>query len=557
MKFTPLLTAASALVLLASCNRAVSGLPIPKDATFVADIHTSSLLSKLSWDDIKKSDWFQELYQKSTDTLAKQLADHPEMSGVDFRSDFAFFMKKQPNGAYTVFEGKLSNASAFETFVKKVSHADSVEKNGDIRFVLASGQHLISWNQSEFIVVMDAPALTANSPMSGLPGSEGLTRSFPMDSLKAFSKGLFELSSSASLNSDDRFMSIVKEPGDLHLWLNADEYTNGIGGGAMSLLKINSLLQGNAAGYTVNFEDGRITAKAKSFLGKDMQALVAKFDVKPLPASLFNRIPSKDVVGVMAANYPPQAIKEFLAASGMDGLANSFLAKLNTSLDELIKPLGGQMMVAVTDFTINKTMHAFPGSTDSFPSTSPSVKYLFALSINDKQSFDRVLGIAKARFGDSTLQSSLNLRTTNDWFTLSNSAPFEDGFLSGTSGTNPVAEKLAGHPFGMYVNIQRIMTGMEPMMTDSLSKGSLETSKKMWQDIVATGGEYKDGVGQAEFVVNLVDHSTNSLKQLHQYAGNLYTIQKKREAMIEQHMPSDSVALPSMPPAEPLPSPSH
>jgi hypothetical protein len=98
---------------------------------------------------------------------------------------------------------------------------------------------------------------------------------------------------------------------------------------------------------------------------------------------------------------------------------------------------------------------------------------------------------------------------------------------------------------------------MESMMSDSLSKSSLEASKKLWQDIVATGGEYREGVGQAEFVVNLVDHSTNSLKQLHQYAGNLYTIQKKREAMIEQHMPSDSVALPSMPPAQPLPSPSH
>jgi hypothetical protein len=43
-------------------------------------VNSSSLASKLSWEDIKSSAWFKELYQNANDAYAQHLLDHPDSS---------------------------------------------------------------------------------------------------------------------------------------------------------------------------------------------------------------------------------------------------------------------------------------------------------------------------------------------------------------------------------------------------------------------------------------------------------------------------------------------
>jgi hypothetical protein len=45
-----------------------------------------------------------------------------------------------------------------------------------------------------------------------------------------------------------------------------------------------------------------------------------------------------------------------------------------------------------------------------------------------------------------------------------------------------------------------------------------------------TGGEIKDGAMTAEFVVNLIDKKTNSLKQINQYIEQLAALKKAKQA---------------------------
>src|SRR5688500_12757622 len=80
----------------ASCGRGdKSGLAIPKDAAVVIHINSGGFSKKLSWNEIKQTNWFREIYAEADDSLAKKMMDDPAASGIDIEKDLAFFVKKQ------------------------------------------------------------------------------------------------------------------------------------------------------------------------------------------------------------------------------------------------------------------------------------------------------------------------------------------------------------------------------------------------------------------------------------------------------------------------------
>lgn len=53
--------------------------------------------------------------------------------------------------------------------------------------------------------------------------------------------------------------------------------------------------------------------------------------------------------------------------------------------------------------------------------------------------------------------------------------------------------------------------------SDSASQQTLETSLKLWQDVIITGGKVKNNAVSYDVELNLLDKSTNSLTQLNSY----------------------------------------
>src|SRR3954464_2531428 len=113
MKRLPILIAVFiAAVFFVSCNSGSTGLPIPKTAAILVHIDAKSLSSKLSWNEIKASEWFKEAYKKSVeekDSLQQRIMDDPANSGLDIKSDFAFFMAPSGRNTLVVFEGNIKN----------------------------------------------------------------------------------------------------------------------------------------------------------------------------------------------------------------------------------------------------------------------------------------------------------------------------------------------------------------------------------------------------------------------------------------------------------------
>jgi hypothetical protein len=458
------------------------------------------------------------MYKNNHDSITQKLLDNPGASGIDIKSSLAFFMKKQDNGNYFAFEGNLKDASAFELLVKKINHNVETRTDGDIKFINPDSTSVITWSGSKFIYLSNVPGFN----MLSYPGwNSGASPSFTSDSLRLFSKELFSLKSGNSIESDEHFSSLIKESGDVHFWMDIGQYYSSIAGNMMSMLKASSLIDGNVLTFTLNFDDGKISMKFKQYYGKEIAAIFDKYDFQSVDESMVNRIASNNVFGVAVSNYPPGLWKDVLKAGGLDGMANAGLGKINYSLDELLKAIKGPMVFAVTDFIIKKVANPMDSS---FKTSEHDVKILFAAAVNDKPSFEKLLN--NLHIQDSSMLSKVNYKINNDWFAVSNSLPLVDGFLAGSNNNLPFAGKISGQSFGMYVDIQKILKTIQPTLTDSSSHAAMNASLKMWQDVIVTAGAYKNGASSGDMVINLVDKSTNSLKQFNEYAKALYNAHK-------------------------------
>ncbi|HYC28973.1 MAG TPA: DUF4836 family protein, partial [Chitinophagaceae bacterium] len=511
MKRTPLLFLLAFVLVLASCKNGNKGdLFIPKDAAVVFHISTSSLSSKLSWEEIKKTTWFQDAYnQKSTDSFARKLMDNPDASGIDVKSDFVFFMKKRGRGGFNVFEGSIKDAAAFEALVKQMTKKDKVEKDGDWSVMTTDDNSVTMWNASKFAVINDMPLGNMN-PMGG---NQEQTR-FGADSLKLFVKQVMTLEGDESLYDDDRFASVMKDGGDMHFWMNSSAMYSDMAG-MMSMMKIGNLLKDNVSAGTISFEDGKIAARMKQFFGKEMQKAMEDWKFKNIDASVLNRIPSQNVIGVMAMNMDPQGLKEFFKTIGVDGFINMFLSEQNLTIDEVMNATKGDFVVAVSDLQMKDTTMTFATDSGEKPFTyqtrKPDMDIVFATSVNQKSSFDKLLNTFKKESPELPFTYQLN----NEWFVAGNKPATINSFIAGGNTKHEFTEKISGHPFGFYLDIQRLLK--TNFTEDAAGKTMLQESAAVWKDVVAVGNEFKDGVMTSEIVVNMVDSKTNSLKQLNQF----------------------------------------
>jgi len=232
---------------------------------------------------------------------------------------------------------------------------------------------------------------------------------------------------------------------------------------------------------------------------------------------------------------------------------NMFFAQQEFTMDDLFTATKGEFVMALADLSVKNVTDTIPnyGEENSAPktfnTTKPDFHFLFATSVNNKASFDKLLNVMNQKA--PTLPFTYKI--TKDWFAASNYPESVDAFMAGGSIKQPFANKISGHPFGLYIDIQKILKSN--LTKDTAGTAYINESANMWQDVLATGGEYKNGSMTSEFVVNLVDKKTNSLKQINQYAERMNALKKRNMASMMTDMDnmddSDNGKVMTAPPA--------
>ena len=148
-------------LLIVSCKETnKTGAMIPNDAGMVLHLNANSFNSKLSWDEVKQTNWFKEMYEDAPDSLAQQLLDDPGNSGMDIKGDFVFFLKNYGNSGYMVFQGSVKDGARFEAFNKKISKDAATTRDGEFNNIKLTGGSVVTWNKERFVYLIDAPQMS-------------------------------------------------------------------------------------------------------------------------------------------------------------------------------------------------------------------------------------------------------------------------------------------------------------------------------------------------------------------------------------------------------------
>ncbi len=531
----------TAAILFSSCSKSnKQGRYIPITAGVVFHIDGKSLNEKLSWEEVKQNELFKKMNEDSTlPAFAKAVLNDPENSGIDIKADIEIFMVKDSAGGYSAMEGVVKDEAKFKAFISN-ARKDAKESTKDGYTYLVNEKACIGYNKERFIAAINLPQL---NPMKQAAMSMPTDSAFGgMDEVKydrdmnGVTAQLFALKEDQSLAKDDKFSELMKTKGDIHFWYNAQYFNYSGNMGAMAaMVNMDKITQGAISTGTLNFDNGKINVDLKSYGGKELTDLFKKYSGSSIDKAMIKNIPSKDLAGVFAFNFKPEGVKEFLKLMNMDGLANMGLAQMGFNLDDFVKANKGDILFAATD------LHK-----DTLKGTTAT--YIFSASIGDKASFSKLIDAGKKMGGRMMGQDGeqYGYNTNDKYFAISNNKAAAETYLAATANNSySFLDNISGGPFGGYINFQYILNATMPAAgSDSLEIAMHTASLKMWDNLMISGGDYKDGGITQHWEINLMDKTTNSLKQLNTYAGVMGAIHEKQQAKMEAAWRSEDVINP-------------
>lgn len=526
LKFSLLPAVASAIIILvAGCSKKsnTQGRYIPSNAAIVVHVNAASVSAKLPWEEVKQNELFTTMYADSSfGNVIKSALDNPENTGIDIKKDVVFFMIKDSTGGYLAFEGFIKDAGKFKTYnTAALKNSIASEKNG-VQF-LVSNRTAVSWDKTKFIVVSDAPEIIRLNDMEKILNKDSMPVQ-PVKSVRdvaATALSLYTLSEGNSLAKNERFSELVNTKGDVHFWANAQAlYEGNAGISQLSMVNLKKLYEGSFTLGTVLFDNGKIDVDVKSYAGKEMTGLWKNYSGSKINNDMVERVPSKEVAVLLALNFKPKGLKEFVKLMGLEGLINLGAAFLGFTVDDFVKANNGDILLTVSD--IGK---------DSAGKTNANV--LFSASIGDKPSFDKLVNAGKqmGKEGMGAAASSLYFNSNDTYFAIGNKKESVDQY-TGKAGSSKFNfyDKISSSPIGGYVNLQYIFNAIRPQAgKDSLGLIALDASAKMWDNIIMSGGQFTKGGITQHIEINLADKTTGSLKQLNKYTGVMANVLQQRK----------------------------
>ena len=517
-----------AMLLFASCSKKSNkeGRYIPATAGVVMHIDGELLNSKLSWDEIKQNYIFKKMIaDTSVSSFAKSILENPENSGVNIKSDIIVFVVKDSLGGYSAVEGAIKDEAKFKAMlVNAIKNGKETTKDGFTFF--GDEKSSVAYNKEKFVVSYNTPQIAMMDKLQtySIDDTSNVSETNATRDMATTTANILNLKEDASLANNEKFSGLMAEKGDAHFWFNAQYFVSTAAlSGISAMANLTKLYDGAITTGTVNFENGKINFDVKSYGGKEITELYKKYNGSDFDKSMVKNIPSQNLAGLFAFNFKPEGIKEFLKLLNMDGLANLGAGQVGFNLDEFVKANKGDILFAVTD--IKK---------DSIAGEAAS--FIFAASINDKPSFNKIIDAGKKYGGGlvvgSTEAAKYSYNVNDKYFVFTNNKTTTDTYLAGTANSSfSFLDKITGGPFGGYVNFQYILNSLKPKAdADSLDIAAYDASVKIWDNLLISGGNFKDGGITQHWEVNMLDKNTNSLKQLNSYLGRMTEIQEKKTA---------------------------
>ena len=541
-RFLKLIFTGMAAAVLASCSKTnTQGKMIPKDAAVVIELDGKSLTDKLPWSEIKQNALFMEMNADTTlPPTLKSLLNNPDNAGIDTKADLLFFVVKDSVGGYIGFEGNVKDEKTFKTFNEEVTKNGTPSEKDGVNFI-SKYPVCVGYTKEKFVYIFDAPQLAQMDELNRRMKMDSITlKKVSGRDIGAVCKAIFALQESNSLAKDEKFSRLLKETGDIRFWINGEQLSkSAASAGVLAMVNLDKFYKGYVNTGTLNFGNGKMLMKAKTYASEDIVNLFKKYSGGKIDEEMIKHMPGKDVMAIMAFNFKPEAIRDLVKMTGLDGLINMGVQKLGFTMDDFIKANKGDIVLGLSDLVLktDTTTYNFkdqPRNMSMRP--KPDFNFIFSASIGDKNAFNKIVEagrkIGSTQFSDSS-KMPIAYNLNSNYFVMSNTKQNADQYLAKASTNFDFISNISGEPFGGYINIQSLLKAFGSMATkDSSAKIAYDASLKMWDNVLWKGGNYSDGGIQQTVEINLVDKTTNSLKQLNAYTSKfseLYKMQRKKQ----------------------------
>jgi hypothetical protein len=284
---------------------------------------------------------------------------------------------------------------------------------------------------------------------------------------------------------------------------------------------------------TVSFDDGKMTGRSKLYAGKDLSNIL-KSSSGNFNTNMVKRNVSPNPAVTFAMHFDPESLLGIIRLTGLDGVINMFLGQQGLSLEDIGKATKGDIFFSLSDIRVKKdsvwrdTINNLPRDNVNL-NIVPNATFLFSVVINDKDAFNKIVNLSKTMGKDMTDKITFS-KNDDKFFTLSNSQDAVNKYYSGAQSTPAFLDRINGHPLGGFIDLQTILKSLQPVATaDSTGKILFDKNAAMWNNVFITGGEYKDGGLVFNYEVNLIDKTTNSLKQLNALVDQMARITKEQK----------------------------
>lgn len=532
------------LLILASCSKSnKQGRYIPENAAMVMHVNGESISAKLPWDEIKGNAVFQHAYADTNmPQFLKPVLDNPDNSGIDIKKDLLVFFVKDSVGSYIGITGSVKDVAKFKSFNLESSKGGSASEKDGISYI-SKDPACVGWDKDKFIYVINTPQFDRATKYGNTDESE---QQMSRDN-HATCAALFALKEGSSLAKDEKFSTLMGKKGDIHFWMNTEQFYGGMEGmAALSMIKLDKLYQGSYTTATATFENGKIDVEYKGYVGKAMKDVVKKYSGGKLDEAMLKRIPAQNVAAAFAFHFKPEGIRELLKALELEPIVNMGLAFAGFSMDDFIKANKGDIMMALTEFKMIQDSISFPGldgKTSTIKHERMEPQFIFAAAVGDKDAFGKIIKAVQKTAPDEG-SNKMAYNTSNGFFALSNNKEMVEKYIAGNSNNNfEFISKVSGNPFGGFANIRMILQSMEKQATvDSNDIAIYQASLQFWDNVYITGGDYSDGGMSYKMEINLQDKNTNSLKQLNKYLGVIGKEMERRKKEEAAFMPLISPA---------------
>jgi hypothetical protein len=527
-----------AITFLSACSKKPeTACYIPKDAVAVAEINLKSLSKKIAWNLITGSKLFKEMQKRIPEKSTKDAMSGIEKAGIDAFNTFYVYVKTD-----TRFKGgnritglvPLSDAGAWETYVKQVFPNVEIKKlNGRKEASLGTDMY-VGWNNNLLIIinVMEDKGMM-DDEMDGRPGGRHKKSSVSKDDISTEIGNAFAVTRENSIIDNKRFNELESEGHDISFWLNYEQlmlqYSSEMAD-KMGVTLSNTFWKDIAFTAGFDFVKGKITGEVHYCLSDSLRKIGEELGSTVADKDMIERLPGNDMDMMLALHVSPKGIKEILEKFGWLGMANAGLRTQDMNVDNILDAFTGDMAIVMNDFSLKseKTKIFYQGHLIEQVDHNPTLSMSYVVKINKKENFQALLKRAQ----DAGLKSlgngfvvpidekdSIYIMMNDQYAVVSNKLGYSKGVLEGTFKSQKMSDqassRIMGYPWALFIDVQQLFKNVDSKISNSAHDSVMVAeSRNLLSSITFNGGFFKNNAINYNLDISFKNTDENSIIEL-------------------------------------------